>query len=206
MKLVGTEALVTGANRGLGKSIVKALAEAGTSRIYAGARTRFQPPDYGPQSTILPLDLDITDPAQVTRAASSASGTTLLINNAGMLPRGGAMSVSEQDLQAAMEVNLIGTWRMIRAFAPVIKANGGGVIVNILSMISFQNTAPFAAYSAAKHASWDITQSFQNDLAGSGVRIVACFPGGIDTDMLRGVPAIKASPDSVAQSLSLIHI
>lgn len=201
MQLIGTEALVTGANRGLGKSIVKALAKADTSRIHAGGRSRFQLPDYGPQTSIFPLELDITDNTQVTRAASSASGTTLLINNAGLLPRGGAMSVSEYDLQAAIEVNLMGTWRMVRAFAPVIKANGGGVIVNILSLISLQNTPAFAAYNAAKHASWAMTQSFQSDLAGSGVRVVACFPGGIDTDMLQGVPAMKASPDSVAQSI-----
>jgi len=201
MKLVGTEALVTGANRGLGKSLVKALAKAGTLRIHAAARNRFQLPDFGPQTFVLPLELDITDNTQITRAASSAPGTTLLINNAGLLPRGGAMSVSEEDLQAAIEVNLMGTWRMIRAFAPVIEANGGGVIVNILSLISLQNTPAFAAYSAAKQASWAMTQSFSNDLAGSRVRVVACFPGGIDTDMLRGVPAMKANPDSVAHSI-----
>lgn len=201
MKLDKAEALVTGANRGLGKSIIKALADAGTPRIHAAARKPFQLPDLGPQTSVLPLELDITDTRQVTHAASSASDTTLLINNAGLLPRGGAMSLSEADLQAAMEVNFMGTWRMIRAFAPVISANGGGVIVNILSLISLQNTPPFAAYSAAKHASWDMTQSFQNDLAGTNVRVVACFPGGIDTDMLQDVPAIKATPDSVAVSI-----
>jgi len=201
MKFVGTEAVVTGANRGLGQSLVRALAKTGTSRIYAGARNRFQLPDYGPQTSILPLELDITDSRQVARSASSASGVTLLINNAGFLPRGGAMSVSEQDLHAAIEVNLLGAWRMIRAFAPVIEANGGGVIVNILSLISLQNASAFAAYSAAKQASWAMTQSFRSDLAGSRVRVVACFPGGIDTEMLQGVPVMKANPDSVAHSI-----
>lgn len=201
MKLVGTEALVTGANRGLGQSLVKALAKAGTQHIHASARGRFQLPDLGPATSVIPLELDITDNAQVTRAASHASGTTLLINNAGLLPHGGAMSVSEKDLRAAIEVNLMGTWRMIRAFAPVIEANGGGVIVNILSLISLQNAPSFAAYSAAKHASWAMTQSFRSDLAGTRVRVVACFPGGIDTEMLKGVPAIKAHPDSVASSI-----
>ncbi len=201
MKLAGTEALISGANRGLGKSLVKALANAGTSRIHAGARNWFQLPDHGPKTSILPLELDITDTAQVARAALSASGTTLLINNAGLLPRGGAMSVSEADLQMAIEVNLIGTWRMIRAFAPVIEANGGGVIVNILSLISLRNEPGFAAYSAAKQASWAMTQSFQSDLAGSRVRVVACFPAGIDTEMLAGIPAMKANPDSVAHSI-----
>ncbi len=198
MKPVGTEALVTGANRGLGKSLVKALAKVGVSRIHAGARNRFQLPDFGSQTSILPLELDITDDAQVVRAVSHASGTNLLINNAGLLPRGGAMAVSEEDLRAAIDVNLMGTWKMARAFAPVIEANGGGVIVNILSLISLHNAPPFAAYSAAKHASWAMTQSFRNDLAGTRVRVVACFPGGIDTDMLKNVPAIKAHPDNVA--------
>lgn len=198
MRLDGAVALVTGANKGLGSSLVNGLVKAGVPRIYAGARDPLHLPDFGPQSSILPLELDITDSAQVARAASCASDTTLLINNAGLLPRGGAMSVSEGDLQAAIEVNLIGTWRMARAFASVIEANGGGVIVNILSLISLHNAPPFAAYSAAKHASWAMTQSFRNDLAGSNVRVLACFPGGIDTDMLKGVPAIKAHPDSVA--------
>lgn len=90
---------------------------------------------------------------------------------------------------------------MARAFAPVIEANGGGAIVNILSLISLHNVPPFAAYSAAKHASWAMTQSFQHDLSGTGVSVVACFPGGIDTDMLAGVPAIKVHPDSVAASI-----
>ena len=201
MELVGTEALVTGANRGLGKSLVKALAKSGAMRIHASARKRFQLPNHGPQTTILPLALDITRPAQVAQAAAKASGTRLLINNAGLLPRGGAMAVSEADLQAAMAVNLMGTWRMTRAFAPVIEANGGGVIVNILSLISLQNTAAFAAYSAAKHASWDMTQSFMQDLAHTRVQVIPCFPGGIDTDMLKGVPAMKARPDGVADAI-----
>jgi len=191
-------ALVTGANRGLGQSLVKALAKAGVPRIHAGARSPFQSPDFGSRTSILPLELDITDGTQVARAASQASDVTLLINNAGLLPRGGAMSVSEQDLRAAMEVNFMGTWRMARAFAPVIEAQGGGVIVNILSLISLHNAPLFAAYSAAKHASWAMTQSLRDELAGTRVRVVACFPGGIDTDMLAGVPAAKAHPDSVA--------
>jgi len=201
MKTDGAVALVTGANRGLGRSLVKALAKAGVPRIHAGARGPFNPPDFGSRTNVLPLDLDITDSAQVARAASQASDVTLLINNAGLLPHGGAMSVSEKDLRAAMEVNLMGTWRMARAFAPIIEANGGGTIVNVLSLISLHNAPPFAAYSAAKHASWAMTQSFRDDLAGTGVRVVACFPGGIDTDMLAGVPATKADPDSVASSI-----
>ncbi len=201
MKVDKAVALVTGANRGLGQSLVKALAEAGVARIYAGARGRFDLPDFGSGTSVLPLELDITDGAQVARSASHASDVTLLINNAGLLPHGGAMSVSEKDLLAAIEVNLMGTWRMARAFAPVIEANGGGAIVNILSLISLQNAPPFAAYSAAKYASWAMTQSFRDDLAGTSVRVVACFPGGIDTDMLAGVAAAKAHPDSVASSI-----
>jgi len=201
MSLDGDVALVTGANRGLGQSLVKALAKVGVPCIHAGARGPFHLPDFGSRTSVLPLELNITDGAQVARVASHASDVTLLINNAGLLPRGGAMSICEQDLRAAIEVNLMGTWKMARAFAPVIEANGGGVIVNILSLISLQNAPPFAAYSAAKHASWAMTQSLHDDLAGTSVRVVACLPGGIDTDMLEGVPAIKAYPDSVSSSI-----
>jgi NAD(P)-dependent dehydrogenase (short-subunit alcohol dehydrogenase family) len=198
MKLAGTDALVTGANRGLGKSLVKALEQAGVSRIHAGVRGRFQPPSHHTQSAVRPLKLDITNQTQVEDATVTARGVTLLVNNAGLLPRGDAMSISEAGLRAALEVNLIGTWRMSLAFAPVIAANGGGVIVNVLSLISLQNVPPFAAYSAAKHAAWDMTQSLQSGLAGSGVQIVPCFPAGINTDMLNGVDVAKADPDDVA--------
>jgi len=121
MKIDEAVALVTGANRGLGRSLVKALAKAGVSRIHAGARSPFDLPDFGPRTLVQPLELDITDGAQIARAASHASDVTLLINNAGLLPHGGAMSVSEKDLRAALEVNLMGTWKMARAFAPVIE-------------------------------------------------------------------------------------
>ena len=201
MNLVGTEALVTGANRGLGKFLVHALADAGAARIFASARRRFQLPDFGEQTEVVPLTLDVTQTAQINDASSHAKNTRLLINNAGVLPRGGAMSISEHDLKVAFDVNLLGTWRMAKTFAPIIAANGGGTIVNILSLISLQNAPFFAAYSAAKHGSWAMTQSLQSDLAGSGVDVIACFPGGIDTDMLDGVNATKAAPDDVAHAI-----
>lgn len=201
MNLVGTDALVTGANRGLGKSLVRALADAGAAHIYASSRSRFQLPDLGTQTRVMPLKLDVTQKGQIKDAAIEAKNTRLLINNAGVLPRGGAMSISEQDVMAAFEVNLLGMWQMARSFAPIIAANGGGVIVNILSLISLQNAPFFAAYSASKHAAWAMTQSLQNDLAGSGVDVIACFPGGIDTDMLNGVNAAKAAPDDVADAI-----
>ncbi len=201
MKLVGTDALVTGANRGLGKSLVHALADAGVARIFASARRRFHLPDFSAQTEIVPLTLDVTQTTQINDAARDAKNTRLLINNAGVLPRGGAMSITENDLRAAIDVNLLGTWRMAKTFAPIIAANGGGTIVNILSLISLQNAPFFAAYSAAKHAAWAMTQSLQSDLAGSGVNVVACFPGGIDTDMLDGINATKAAPDDVALAI-----
>lgn len=201
MKSDEAVALVTGANRGLGHSLVEALAKAGVPRIYAASRSPFELSDLGSSTSALPLELDITNGSQVASAASHASDVTLLINNAGLLPRGGAMSVSEEDLRAAIEVNLMGTWQMARAFAPVIEANGGGAVVNILSLISLHNAPPFAAYSAAKHASWAMTQSFRDELVDTRVRVVACFPGGIDTDMLQGVPAVKAHPDTVASTI-----
>lgn len=201
MKLDGTEALVTGATRGLGKALVAALAQAGDKRIHAGCRQRVQPPPLAPQTSVTPVQLDITDSKQIKAVTEAASGIRLLINNAGVLPRGGAMSVSESDLRCALDVNLIGTWQMVRNFAPVISANGGGVIVNVLSLISLQNAPFFSVYSAAKHAAWDMTQSLQSELAGSNVNLVPCFPGGIDTEMLAGVSATKAHVDDIARSI-----
>jgi len=198
MNLAKAVTLVTGANRGLGRSLVNALIDAGAPRIYGGSRNLSNLPRYGSTAAVLPLELDITAFSQVSRAAFLASDVTLLINNAGLLPRGSAMSMSEEDLREAIEVNLIGTWRMARTFAPIIEANGGGAVVNVLSLLSLHNEPSFAAYCAAKYASWAMTQSLREELAGTRVRVVACFPGGIDTDMLAGVPAIKASADQVA--------
>jgi NAD(P)-dependent dehydrogenase (short-subunit alcohol dehydrogenase family) len=201
VKLDRAVALVTGANRGLGQSIVHELERAKASRIYAGTRDLAH---FGTGSLIgpvTPIELDITDAGQVARAASDSSDVTLLVNNAGLLPRGGALTISEGDLREAVEVNLIGTWRMAKAFAPVIRANGGGVIVNVLSLISLHNEPMFAAYSAAKAASWAITQSLRAELAGSGIDVIACFPGGIDTEMLAGIPAMKTRPGDVAREI-----
>ena len=101
MNLAKAVTLVTGANRGLGRSLVNALIDAGTPRIYSGARNLSNLPGYGSSAAVLPLELDITAFSQVSRAASLASDVTLLINNAGLLPRGSAMSMSEEDLREA---------------------------------------------------------------------------------------------------------
>lgn len=201
MNLAKATVLVTGASRGLGRSLVNAFVAAGTPRIYAGARSPSGLPAYTSGAEILPLELDITDGRQIAQAVARASDVTLLINNAGLLPRGGAMATSEVDMREAIEVNFIGTWRMARAFVPIIEANGGGAIVNVLTLLSLCSEPAFAAYCAAKHASWAMTQSLRADLADTGVGVVACFPGGIDTDMLAGVAAIKANPDDVASSI-----
>jgi len=201
MNLTQAVTLVTGANRGLGKALVEALVEAGAPRVYASARDVSLLPASKDANRIVPVSLDITEGDQVADAASRARDTTLLINNAGVLPRGRATAVTEIDLREAIEVNLIGTWRMARAFAPVIAANGGGTIVNVLTLLSLHNEPAFAAYCAAKAASWAMTQSLRSDLARSNIRVVACFPGGIDTDMLSGVPATKARPEDVAAAI-----
>jgi len=193
--------LVTGANRGLGKAVIEALVEAGAPRIYAGMRDATARPVFQEADRIIPIALDITDSDQIAEAASQAKDVTLLINNAGVLPKGHAATITEGDLRDALEVNLIGTWRMARAFAPIIAANGGGAIVNVLSLLSLINEPAFSAYCAAKSASWAMTQSLRADLAGSDVRVIACFPGGIDTDMLAGINAAKARPDHVADAI-----
>lgn len=201
MNIDGSVALVTGANRGIGRAFVDELLKRGASKIYITARDPASLSDFlklkNPR--LVPLTLDVTSEAQALAAADAASDVTLLINNAGFAGFHGA--ISAPDLSAArqeMEVNYFGPLALIRAFAPRLAASGGGAIVNVLSFLSLVTMPKAGTYSASKAAALALTRSARAELAGQGTAIVAVMPVQVDTDMGRDLPEPRLTPQEVA--------
>jgi NAD(P)-dependent dehydrogenase (short-subunit alcohol dehydrogenase family) len=203
--IAGAHALVTGANRGLGKAYVDELLHRGAARVYAAARN----PDTVEvtDARVIPVRLDVTDPDDVHAAASSLAGVAVLINNAGAMLR--APLLAAPDLSAArseMETNYFGTLSMCRAFAPVLAHHGGGALVNVLSVASWLASPFNGSYSASKSAEWALTNAIRTELRESGTLVVGVHAGWIDTDMAANVPETKISPSDVAaQTLDAVE-
>jgi NAD(P)-dependent dehydrogenase (short-subunit alcohol dehydrogenase family) len=198
MKIEGCVALVTGANRGLGRAYVEALQAAGAAKIYAGARQPFDVID----SRVIPIRLDVTAQADVESAAKRCQDVNILINNAGAMLKSPMLAEgSDVSMRREMEVNVFGVLAMIRAFAPILAKNGGGSIANMLSVVSWF-TFPFnATYCASKHAALAVTDAARIELRGQGTHVVAVYAGFIDTDMaadLADPSEPKTSPRQVA--------
>jgi NAD(P)-dependent dehydrogenase (short-subunit alcohol dehydrogenase family) len=196
MKIEGSVALVTGAGRGLGQVFARELVSRGAARVYGTARD----PAAVTEPGVTPVALDITDPERVARAARECADVSLLVNNAGVMRAStfiGAPSVDAARLE--METNYFGTLSMCRAFAPVLAANGGGAVVNMLSITSFYTNPINASYGASKAAEWSLTNGIRIELAHQGTQVVGVHAGFIDTDMAAGINAPKISPESVAR-------
>lgn len=188
-------ALVTGANRGLGKQLATELVARG-AKVYAAARR----PETVDVAGVIPLQLDITDPESVRRAAQTASDVTVLVNNAGVSTRANLLTGPIGDVRLEMETHYFGTLNVIRDFAPIIERNGGGAILNVLSVLSWQHPHTSGAYASAKAAAWALTDAVREELAPRGVSVSALHVGYMDTDMVSYIPADqKADPAVVAR-------
>jgi NAD(P)-dependent dehydrogenase (short-subunit alcohol dehydrogenase family) len=198
MKIGGSVALVTGANRGLGLVYARQLVGRGAAKVYGAARQAALVTEPG----VTPVALDITDPERVAEVAAECADVTLLVNNAGVMKASTFIGAPSLDAaRAEMETNYFGTLSMCRAFAPVLAANGGGAIVNMLSVTSFF-TNPFnSSYGASKAAAWSLTNGVRLELHHQGTLVVAVHAGFIDTDMAALVDLPKDSPESVAQQV-----
>ncbi|GIG34944.1 SDR family oxidoreductase [Cellulomonas pakistanensis] len=194
-----TTALITGANRGLGRHFAAELLARGAT-VYAAARE--------PASIDLPgarpVALDITDPDAVAAAAALAGDVDLLVNNAGIST--GAPLLGDLDaVRAEMDVNFWGTLSMVRAFAPVLAANGGGAIVNVASALSWFAFPGSGAYAVSKAANWNMSNALRLELAGQGTQVTSVHLGLADTDMARGIDGPKADPvDVVRRTLDAV--
>lgn len=203
MNIENTIALVTGANRGAGKVYVAELLRRGAAKVYAGARdadSLAETVALDP-ARVVPIQLDVTEPPEIEAAAQVASDVTLLINNAGALSFGGALEVTQDAINRDMAVNLGGLRDVTRAFTPVIEANGGGAVVNMLTLLSFVSAPGFSAYNASKAAAWSMAMSLRAYLRPKGIAVVNAFPAGIDTDMLAAVDAPKDAPEEVVRDV-----
>jgi NAD(P)-dependent dehydrogenase (short-subunit alcohol dehydrogenase family) len=196
MNIQGSIALVTGANRGLGLAYAKALLAAGASKVYAGARD----PSTVTLPGVVPVKLDVTSPQDVAAAAALCSDVNLVINNAGI--SGGAFLLDaaggEATLRRLLETNLHGIHAMAVAFAPVLKANGGGALVNMLSALSWLSLESTSAYSVSKAAAWALTNGLRNELRAQGTQVLGVHAGYIDTDMVSHIDGPKSNPADIA--------
>lgn len=195
-------ALVTGANRGIGKSIVETFLDAGANKVYAAVRdiSKLAPlvSQYGERVT--PIEVDLNDPDSITLAAQIATDVEIVVNNAGLLKISDPIADDAiASLRAEMEVNVYGLMRVAQAFAPVLKQNGGGVLVQMNSVASIKNFAAFATYSASKAASYSITQGLRDVLEAQGTQVISVHPGPIDTDM-----ANQAGMSEMAEPVGLV--
>ena len=194
MKIADSTVLVTGANRGLGKSLVEEALRRGAKRVYAGARRPFAHPNR----RVTPLMLDVTSPAQIRAAVEKVDALDSLINNAGISLQNDLSDRAA--LERLLAVNLFGTYDVTLAFLPVL-ARPRSAIVNILSLASLAAVPFDSLYSISKAAAFSLSQSLRALLAGRGVSVHTVLPGPIDTDMTRGLDIPKASSDSTARAI-----
>jgi NAD(P)-dependent dehydrogenase (short-subunit alcohol dehydrogenase family) len=197
MDFTSTTALVTGANRGLGRALVDSLLARGAARVYATART---PDSLRTDDRIVPLALDLTDPASIEKVALAATDVDLLVNNAGAAEFAPALDAAPDAVAREFAVNVTGTYLLTRAFVPTLIERGGR-LVNVLTLLSYAPAPPMAGYSASKAAAHSLTLALRPALVRAGVRVHGVYPGGIDTDMVAGFDVPKTAPHTVAEAI-----
>ena len=196
MKIENAVVLVTGANRGVGLAFTRELLARGARKVYAGARD----PATVLQTGVHPLRLDVSKSADVAAAAQLASDVTLVINNAGIAQPGGFLAPdSEEVARRIFETNFFAMLRVSRAFAPALEANGGGGLLNVLSVASWVNGGELAAYSASKSAAWSLTNALRHELAAQKTQVLALHMAYVDTDLTRGFDVPKSSPEQIVK-------
>ncbi|GAA3954266.1 SDR family oxidoreductase [Actinoplanes auranticolor] len=198
MQLENSVALVTGANRGLGRHFAAQLVQRG-AKVYAAARR----PETIDLPGVIPVQLDITDPESVARAATIADDATVVINNAGTSLGVNLLEGDPDAIRLEMETHYFGTLAVTRAFAPVLERNGGGAVLNVLSVLSWLHPGPFGAYGAAKAAEWAQSNALRDLLAPRGIVVSALHVGFMDTDMAATVPADRKIDPAVVATLAL---
>jgi NAD(P)-dependent dehydrogenase (short-subunit alcohol dehydrogenase family) len=198
MDVTGSIALVTGANRGIGRTFVEELLARGAAKVYATSRRPELIEVSDPRVEVLRLDL--LDARSVTDAAAAAPDVTLLVNNAGIATRANLLTDDLDTIRLEVDTHVFGTLRVIRAFAPVLASNGGGAIVNILSVLSWCASDVSGAYAVAKAAEWNMTNGLRLEFAGQKTLVQGVHLAAADTDMMAGYDVPKIDPADVARA------
>jgi NAD(P)-dependent dehydrogenase (short-subunit alcohol dehydrogenase family) len=203
MKIRDSVAFVTGANRGIGLAFAQELLAGGARRVYAAARQ----PERIPLAGVERVRLDVTNPEDVAAAVRQCADVNLLINNAGIALWTGFLGPdSVEAARSEMETNYYGPLLLSRAFAPVLAKNGGGAIVNLLSILSWVAVPSAGTYSASKAAAWALTNWLRTALREQGTQVVGVHAGPVDTDMASQLTLPKVTPiDVVRQALSAVE-
>jgi NAD(P)-dependent dehydrogenase (short-subunit alcohol dehydrogenase family) len=206
LEIQGRVALVTGANRGIGRALVEALVERGARRVYAAARRPEALAELAEASegVVVPLRLDVTQADEVERAAARADDVDLLINNAAVVAHtfgGFGDPIWIDAVRQEHEVNVVAPLRVSQAFAPVLARQGGGALVNVGSVAGLAGLPLVLTYSTTKAALHSLTQSTRQMLREQGTRVAGVYPGPVDTDMAADFTVPKASAGSVAHAI-----
>lgn len=198
MSLKHSTLLITGANRGIGLALAREALARGARKVYAAARD----PDSVTLPGVVPLRLDVTREEDVARAAAQLGDVNLLINNAGVAELGGFLAPDAiESTRRQLEVNFFGPLRLARAFAPVLAAQGGGTLVNVLSVASWISGPVLAGYAATKAAAWSLSNALRQELAPQGTQVVGLHMSFVDTELTQGLEVPKSTPESIAQAL-----
>lgn len=203
MKIEGCTALVTGGNRGIGEGFVQELLAAGAKKVYVAARKLADAEQAAKaDERLVPIELDVTRAGQVAAAAQSAGDVDLLINNAGAFNNVTLLTAADdQAMRQEVETNYLGPVAMIRAFAPILKANGGGAVVNVLSAGGIVAVPNMGGYSPSKFAMRAASDCLRAELAPQGTSVHALIVGSVDTRMASHVTwQEKSSPRAIAKA------
>lgn len=205
MQIEGKRVLVTGASRGLGRTLAFAFAEAGASEILAGTRNiadreRLLKEAAKLSANITPVQLDVRSDNDVKEVAQLGA-VDILVNNAGVAGYGNPITMESATFQEEIDVNYLGTLRMVRAFAPAMIAQGSGVIVNVATAFAKVNLPIVGTYCATKAALLSLGQALRAYLSDKGVVVITVLPTTIDTDMSRGANVPKMGVEFVAQEI-----
>ena len=194
MELKNAVVFITGANRGLGLAFAREALARGARKVYAAARD----PSTVRLEGVEPVKLDVTRPDEVAAVAARARDVTVLINNAGIAATGGFLAPDSADsARRHLETNLIGPLLMAQAFAPALAANGGGALLNVLSIASWINRPLLGVYGMSKSAAWALTNGLRHELREQGTQVLGLHMGFVDTDLTRGIDAPKSTPQAI---------
>jgi NAD(P)-dependent dehydrogenase (short-subunit alcohol dehydrogenase family) len=196
MRIEGSIALVTGANRGIGRALAEELLERGAAKVYAAVRDVASVAD----PRLVPVQLDVTDPAQVLAVAGTLDDVQIVVNNAGIGRPATPLTADLDDARAELEVNYLALVSTTQAFAPTLARNGGGAFVNVLSVASWVGVPTLATYAASKAAAWGYTNAARVQLKRQGTQVVGVHVGFVDTDLTAGLDTDKIPPAAVADA------